>query len=202
MADSPCTGKPSARASALTWAARALADALGMVTTDVRRRKAPRPQRAAEPRRATSGQDVVRARRVVAERRRAALPDEHAARDSRPGGGLVGALEGELEVLGGHRVRERQRRLEPAGGDQGERRLGDAGPLRRELGDQLRYPVEERGVRRGHDQRAVGAVLGLRAEVERDPIRVRGPVGDHHQLAGPSDPVDPDLRPRPVAWPR
>ncbi len=74
-------------------------------------------------------------------------------------------------MLGGHRVGERQRRLEPAGGDQGERRVGDARALRDELGDQLRDPVEEREVRGGDDQRAVFAVLPLGAEVKRDPAR-------------------------------
>ena len=53
--------------------------------------------------------------------------------------------------------------------------------------------VEDHRLDRGGHEQAVRAVLGLRAEVECHPIGIRGVPGDHHQLRGAGDPVDPDL---------
>ena len=62
---------------------------------------------------------------------------------------------------------------------------------------QLRHPlgqaVEDPRLDRRRDQRAPGAVLGLGAEVERDPLDPGALAEDHHQLGGPGDAVDPDL---------
>ena len=81
-ADSPCTGKPSARARAPTCGASCGGG--GRVDRDDRAAAAEGadPERPAEPRRAARRQDVVGARRVVAERRGAARADEDAAGDA------------------------------------------------------------------------------------------------------------------------
>lgn len=106
----------------------------------------PRPQRAAEAGGAPGREHVVRPRRVVAERRPARVPHEHAARDSRARGSFVGAVEGKLQVLRRHRVGECQRGLEPPRRNQGKRRLGDGRALGYEDRDQFSDPVQKRWV--------------------------------------------------------
>ena len=143
-----------------------------------------RGQAGREARGPAGGQRVVRAGHVVAERRAGLDADEQAAgaahaRRQRLGGGAR-----QLQVLGRERLRERQRRLHVGGQHSG------AGQR-----------VEQRGVVAHGDGQRAGPVLGLGQEVEPQRRGVRVAGGDHGQVAGPCEAVDPHGAPRPGAWP-
>jgi hypothetical protein len=89
---------------------------------------------------------VIGAGRVVAEGGGTPGADEHAARHPAACGRLVGAGEGELQVLGRDRIGEAQCQLEPGCRHQRQRGVGDARPCRRQLFDQLPDAIEQRGI--------------------------------------------------------
>ena len=72
------------------------------------------------------------------------------------------------------------------------RRIGDAGTLGDEALGRLGDRVEDVLLDRRDQERAV-AVLGLGAEVEGRPLGLGVVAGDHHQLRGPGERVDPDV---------
>ena len=173
IADSPCTGNPSARASVSTCGARAAAAGPGKLTFAIRRRKvggAERPGEAAGP---AGREDVVGARGVVAECGRSRRADEHAAGRGHVVGERRGVLAHQLQVLRSERVGEcdPRHRGRPPGRPRAARpRRSAARPPSRSTTATI--GVQHRLLDRGEHQQAVGAVLRLRAEVERRPAGV------------------------------
>ena len=103
----------------------------------------------------------------------------------------VGALEGELQVLRGHGVGQRQCSFDSGRGHQRERCLCDARALRDQLLHQLGDPLEQREVRGSDDQEAVLAVFTLRADVKRDPAGFAVPSATTINSLGPAIPSIP-----------
>ena len=152
-----------------------------------------RAQRPGEAPGAAGRQHVVGAGGVVAEGGRAVAARR---RRSRPSSTALGeqrrVLLDQLEVLGREGVGEVDRVAGVGDLDQRQRRVVDARPLGGDALGRLGDRVEHAPPRRRRRPAAVGAVLGLRAEVERDPLGVGVVAGDHHQLGGAGERVDPD----------
>ena len=150
-------------------------------------------ERAGEPTGAAGGQHVVGAGDVVAEGGRGVAADEHAA--------------GGLDPLG----EQRPRPPRAARGARGRRRW--RGRSRRSVSGTWTSasgasPIPGRSAAARSvaaatasstrfldgdgDQRRVGAVLGLRAEVEGDPLGIGAVADDRHQLRGAGERVDAD----------
>ena len=157
--------------------------------------KRPRAERAAEAARrrrsAGRGWSPPRSRRTRSPppgRRRRSRRRASAAGD------LVGAVEVELQVLGGERVGRARARAAGRGVDQGQRQRRRRSPARRRAPRPARRrcraapPSGEIAT-----QQAVVAVLGLGAEVEREQSRVGASRRRRRQLARPGDAVDADL---------
>ena len=135
---------------------------------------------------------MVRARHVVAEGGAGARADEERSRRAHVGGEAFDLLADELQVLGRELVRQPHRGACAAGFDERERLRGHAravgGEGLRRAGD----AVEKAAVVRDRDQKRVGAVLGLRKQVERGELGVGVRRRDHDELARARQAVDPD----------
>ena len=175
-----------------------------MATTDGAAHECARPERAAEARRAAGRQHVVGARGVVAERGRPAGADEDAAGDPAAGARLVGALEGELEVLGRERVGELERSARAPGA------VTSASGASATLGRSAASSLDALGDR-VEQRRRSGEITTSRpsspcsAWAQRSSASQLGvavPSATTTSSLGPGDPVDPDPRRRPGAWPR
>ena len=135
---------------------------------------------------------MVRTSRIVAERCGSARSHEHGARDPATRDDLIRAGERELQVLRGERVGEGKRRLDPGRPDERQGRLRDRRPLCLEAANARGDGIEQRGLGRRGNERAVRAMLGLGGEIEREPFRIGEAIGDDEELARPRDRVDPD----------
>ena len=156
---------------------------------------APGPERAAEARRAAGRQHVVGARGVVAERRRAARARRRRSR--RPARAAIASSapsKASSRCSGASASASASALEDPGREDQRQRRVGDARPL----GGERRRRARRAGRAAPasveiDDQRAVGAVLGLGAEVEREPVGVRAvESATIASSLGPGEPVDAD----------
>ena len=202
IADSPWTGKPSARAIVSTCGASFAAASAGISTVEILRRKVPGPERARRSgrrrRSAARGWSRRRSRRRRSRRsgRRRRSPRSSPCRRAapRPPRSARGAR-------GRRRWRARSRRLGSGTWTSASGASATLGRAAAASRHRLLDRVEDVLLDRGDDQRAVRPVLGLGAEVECDPLRVGVVAGDHHQLRRPGERVDPDHARRPRASP-
>ena len=99
-----------------------------------------------------------------------------------------GIGDGELQMFGCDAIGKRARRLEVLDQDQRAataERCCDDRPTRHRRKLTLRARrdgIEQRGIRRDEDRLRELVVLGLREEIHRHPIRIRGAVGDDENL--------------------
>ena len=192
-----------ARQAAHVGGERSRAAAPGSVTTEVRRRNVPaRAGRRSVPRRrwAARGWSPPRSRRTRSprprRRTRSLRPGARASVSSAPS-------KASSRCSGATASASVSAASSPRVGTSASGASVTLGALGDELGDQLRDRVEKRRVRA--TRRSAGcprrARPGRRGRARSSP-RVRGAVGDDHQLARPRDPVDADPPARPAAWPR
>ena len=183
-AERACAIRPSARARAASGAARRGRRGRGNLDDLLRPQEDRRRQPRREPGVAGRGQDVVRARDVVAVGGAGHRADEDRAGVRHPIEHQLGPGDGELQVLGRVGVDEGDGRVQVVRLDDRHR----SGILERPLDgvDHVRVGAEQDGSR-------ARPMLGLRAQVPGDDLGVRGGVGEHDQLARAGQRLDPDL---------